>query len=71
VGDRGWKIGRVIYLDEKNGIAVELLSLSRRKALLLEVTDEGQNRKMFSHREHGFPTRDGAERQGSKPKRKP
>jgi hypothetical protein len=40
---------------ENKLIAVEIFSLNRRKELLLEVTDEGQNRKMFSHREHGFP----------------
>jgi hypothetical protein len=41
---------------ENNGIELELLRRNGRKRVFGELIEDSVNRKIFSHREHGFPT---------------
>jgi hypothetical protein len=46
----------LIYVIENRGIGVGLFRQNREQEVLLGGRDDSENRKMFSHREHGFPT---------------
>ena len=61
-GTRARGTGDWSYVDENNGIDVELGGEIVGMKGIWGGGGNSQNRKMFSHREHGFPTGEGCRR---------
>jgi hypothetical protein len=62
--DRGWIDADFFYLTENNGIDMEMEWAVHGTEAISGSGGNVENRKMFSHREHGFPLWGGCERRG-------